>query len=62
MSKFVKVACAHVIADLADRFYVLDITTKEKALRLIRIYASDSHAQRPDLFRRIEPFLRHLIE
>lgn len=46
-----------VFADPTCSLFVPGVTIKYKALRLIGVYALDEHSERPDLFRRIEPFL-----
>lgn len=50
-------AFALVFADPADRLCVLNITRKDKALRLVGFYAPSESVKRLDLFRRIELFL-----
>lgn len=57
VSKSFNEACALVFADPTDRFYLLNIRIKCKAFPLIVLYAPNEHAERQELFRRIEQFL-----
>lgn len=57
MGKSVKAVCVLVFADSARRYCLLDLTIKDKAFRLVGVYAPNKHAERTDLFWRIEPFL-----
>lgn len=54
----VEAACALIFEDTADMHCTLDITTKDKALCFVWVCAPNNHAERPDLFRQSEPFLK----
>lgn len=57
LGKSVKTVCVLVFADLARRHCLLDLTIKDKGLRLGGVYAPNKNAERSDLFWPIEPFL-----
>lgn len=47
--------------DPTGSFFVLDVSRKDKALRLIGIYVLNDHTDWPDLFQRIETFLDDML-
>ena len=49
--------CALVLSDPVGRLYVLDVTIKDKALRLIGVYGPNATSELPAFFRRIEPYV-----
>ena len=49
--------CTLVLSDPASRLCILDVTTKDKAFRLLWLYGSDAVRELPTLFRRIEPYM-----
>lgn len=57
MSNSLKAACDLVFADLAEKLFMLDITTKVKDFHLIGFYAPSDQFDRPDLFQLIDLFL-----
>lgn len=57
MSKSFDAACVLVFVDPAGKLCLMDVTINDNTLRVIGVYAPNDHAERLDLFRRIEPLV-----